>query len=77
MAVYLELKKLSDDEVRTTYGFQGADGSQRRLIFDRGEERMWPEDDVRDGLFRAAAQTVAKAWRTHGNNLPTTLHHQA
>ena len=77
MAIYVELKKLSDEESRITYGFTGADGSQRTLIFDRADERIWPEDDVQDGIFRAAAQTVAKAWRKHGDELPDTLLHQA
>jgi len=77
MAIYLELKKLSDDETRTTYGFAGADGARRTLVFDRTEERIWPEDDVKDGIFRAAAQTVAKAWRKHGNELPDTIRHQS
>lgn len=77
MAIYLELKKLSNDEFTTTYGFAGADGSQRTLVFDRVEERIWPEDDVKDGIFRAAAQTVVKSWRKHGNELPDTLLHQA
>lgn len=76
MALYVELGKLFEDEFRTTYGFAGADGSQRTLVFDRAEERIWCED-VEDGIFRAAAQTVAKAWRKHGNELPDTLLHQA
>jgi hypothetical protein len=47
------------------------------LIFDRAEERIWPEDGAKDGMFRAAAQTVAKAWREHSSELPDTLFHQA
>lgn len=77
MAIYIELKKLAEDETKTTYGFSGADGSQRTLIFDRAEERIWPEDGAKDGMFRAAAQTVAKAWREHSSELPDTLFHQA
>jgi hypothetical protein len=77
LAIYIELKKLAEDKTKTTYGFSDADGSQRTLIFDRAEERIWPEDGTQDGMFRAAAQTVAKAWREHKDELPDTLLHQA
>lgn len=77
MAIYIGLKKLADDGTRATYGFSAAGSSQRTLIFDRAEERIWPEDGAEDATFHAAARTVAKAWRERGNELPDTLSYQA
>jgi hypothetical protein len=77
VAIYIGLKKLADDGAKATYGFSAAGSSQRTLVFDRDEERIWPEDGVEDATFHAAARTVAKAWRERGNELPDTLSYQA
>jgi hypothetical protein len=77
VAIYIGLKKLSDDGTRATYRFSAADTPVRTLVFDRAEERIWPEDGTEDAAFRAAARTVAKAWREHGDDLPGTMAYQA
>lgn len=46
-------------------------------MFDRAEERIWPEDGAEDATFHAAARTAAKAWRERGNELLDTLSCQA
>lgn len=60
MAIALRMTKLSDDGRAVTYSFGAPDGPQRTLIFDRVEERIWPEDDRRDGAFRAAAGKLVR-----------------
>jgi hypothetical protein len=76
MGIYVRLQKLADDGTRATYAFSPGEGADRTLIFDRAEGRIWPQDGARDGIFRAAAGTVAKAWAEHGE-LPDKLLHQA
>ena len=76
MAIYVRLDKLADDGRRATYSFTTLESPSRTLVFDREEDRIWPEDDNRDGIFRSAAQTVVKAWVERGE-LPTRLLHQA
>jgi hypothetical protein len=76
MGMYVRLDKLSDDGRLVKYAFAEADGRQRTLVFDRQEERVWPEDDNRDGIFRGAAQALAKAWYDR-HELPEKLLHQA
>lgn len=76
MAIALRLTKLSDDGRAVTYSFGAPDGPQRTLIFDRVDERIWPEDDRRDGAFRAAAGKLVRVWNQHGD-APETVTYQA
>lgn len=76
MAIYIELEKVADDGRTATYSFTVPDGPRRVLVFDRQEERIWPEDNTEDATFHAAARTVAKMWREHGE-LPETMAYQA
>jgi hypothetical protein len=76
MAILVNLRKSSDDGRVTQYWFQTVDGPRRVLNFDRVEERVWPEDDNRDAIFRAAATKVSKVWLENGV-LPETLVYQA
>lgn len=75
--MYVELTKLSEDATTTTYRFPGAGQPARTLVFDRVEEQIWPEDGRNDPVFQAAARTVVKAWRQHGDDLPRTLYHRS
>lgn len=76
MAIYVQLKKIADDSRIVKYSFGGKVGPQRTLIFDREEERIWPEDNNRNIMFRAAAAAVAKAWEERGE-LPDRLLRQS
>lgn len=76
MAIALRLTKLSDDGRAVTYSFGAPDGPQRTLVFDRVDERIWPEDDKRDGAFRAAAGKLVRALTENGD-APETLTYQA
>jgi hypothetical protein len=76
MAMLVEMRKLSDDGRSARYGFGTPDGADRVLVFDRTEERIWPEDDKRDAVFRAAAGKLAKIWSERGE-VPDTVVYQA
>jgi hypothetical protein len=76
MGIFVRLTKLTDDGTRATYAFTPGDGTERTLVVDRAEERIWPEDDARDTTFRAAARTVAAAL-ARGGELPDRLLHQS
>jgi hypothetical protein len=72
MAIYIQLDKVTDDGRLVKYSFATMSGPRRTLVFDREEERMWPEDGNWDGIFRGAAQVVGRAWR-NGGELPDSM----
>lgn len=76
VAIYIRLEKLADDGRLVRYSFATADGPRRTLVFDREEQRMWPEDGEWDGIFRGAAQAIGRAWRKSGE-LPDSTALQA
>jgi hypothetical protein len=76
VAIALRMTKLSDDGRAVTYSFGAPDGPQRTLVFDRVEERIWPEDNRRDGTFRAAAGKLARVLADN-DDAPDTIAVQA
>ncbi|MFD9896541.1 hypothetical protein [Amycolatopsis sp. NPDC058986] len=76
MAILVNLRKVEDDDRVARYWFQSASGPRRVLVFDRTTEKVWPEDENRDAIFRAAAMKLSKVW-LEKNELPELLVHQA
>ena len=76
MAVYLRLDKMSDDGRSVTSSFTNGENTTRTLVFDREQERLWPEDGNEDAMFETAAITVVRAWRK-GGDMPARLLFQA
>ncbi|MEV0678107.1 hypothetical protein AB0I60_16490 [Actinosynnema sp. NPDC050436] len=76
MAMLVYLDKESDTEVEVRYRFHTGGGTHRHLVLDKRSEVITPEDGDRDGVFRAAAGTVARAWLSAGS-APDRLIHQS
>jgi hypothetical protein len=76
MGVYVRIEKVNDDGKLARYSFRSADGSQRILVVDREEERLWPEDGIHNIEYNGAARALVKAWRQQGD-LPDKALHQA
>ncbi|WP_019814144.1 hypothetical protein [Saccharomonospora saliphila] len=76
MAMLVNLRRVDDNGTVAKYWFQSASGPRRVLFFDRASERVWPEDENRDAVFRAAATKLSKIWLQR-NELPETTVHQA
>jgi hypothetical protein len=66
MAIYAVVEKAEEDERRVRYKFSGVEEVERFLVFDKEEERSWPEDGVEDIQYRAVARKVAVAWAKEG-----------
>ncbi|HEX9338180.1 MAG TPA: hypothetical protein VF892_19940 [Pseudonocardiaceae bacterium] len=76
MAILVKMEKVSDDGRSATYRFGTSDGPYRTLVFDRTDERIWPEDGARDAVFRAAAGKLSKVWTERGE-APDSIAYQA
>jgi hypothetical protein len=66
MGLYVRVQKLAGDDRRATYTFTTGDGDERTLVIDLDEDQIWPEDGDRDGIFRGAAQALARELRKQG-----------
>lgn len=76
MAIDVEIRKVADDGRLVRYSFVSSDGSERTLVVDRDEERLWPDDGVENIEYNGAARALVRAWRQHGE-LPERARHQA
>ncbi len=76
MAINIEIRKVADDGRLVRYSFVSSDGSERTLVVDRDEERLWPDDGVENIEYNGAARALIRAWRQHGE-LPDRARHQA
>jgi hypothetical protein len=74
MLVYLTKESESGSQVR--YRFHPQDGEARFLTLDKDAETIKPDDGNTDGVFRAAAGKLAKAW-TETGEAPEKLTHQS
>jgi hypothetical protein len=76
VAIDVEIRKVADDGRLVRYSFVSSDGSERTLVVDRDEERLWPDDGVENIEYNGAARALVRAWRQHGE-LPERARHQA
>jgi hypothetical protein len=76
VAINIEIRKVADDGRLVRYSFVSSDGSERTLVVDRDEERLWPDDGVENIEYNGAARALVRAWRQHGE-LPDRARHQA
>jgi hypothetical protein len=75
MAMFVYLHKEQETATRVRYRFHTLDGPDRYLVLDKQAETIWPDDANVDGVFRAAAGKVARAWAD--GEFPDRLIHQA
>jgi hypothetical protein len=75
VAIDVEIRKVADDGRLVRYSFVSSDGSERTLVVDRDEERLWPDDGVENIEYNGAARALIRAWRQHGE-LPERARHQ-
>jgi hypothetical protein len=66
LGLYVRVQKVAGDDRSATYSFTTGEGSERTLFIDLDEDRIWPEDGNRDGIFRGAAQALARELRKQG-----------
>ena len=76
MATDVEIRKVADDGRLVRYSFASSDGSERILVVDRAEERLWPDDGVENIEYHGAALALVRAWHQQGE-LPDRARHQA
>jgi hypothetical protein len=76
VAIDVEIRKVADDGRLARYSFVSSDGSERTLVVDREEERLWPDDGVENIEYHGAARALVRAWRQQGE-LPDRARHQA
>lgn len=76
MAMLVYLHKESETEAEARYRFHTDGGADRRLVLDKRSETIAPDDGDRDGVFRAAAGKLARAWLDTGV-APERLVHQS
>ena len=74
MVVYLY--KENETEAEARYRFHTDGGTKRRLVLDKQSETVTPDDGNRDGVFRAAATALTRAW-LDTKALPDRLVHQS
>lgn len=72
----VRLQKESETEAEVRYRFHTDGGVDRYLVLDKRSEVIAPDDGNRDGVFRAAAGKLAKAWLSTGA-APDRLIHQS
>ncbi|MFI2613893.1 hypothetical protein [Streptomyces sp. NPDC018584] len=66
MAIYAEVRKVSEDETQVRYSFSDGAGTERFMTLDKVAEKSWPEDGVNNVLYQAVARKVAVAWLRQG-----------
>ncbi|GAA0251915.1 hypothetical protein GCM10010492_60460 [Saccharothrix mutabilis subsp. mutabilis] len=76
LAMLVYLHKESETDVEARYRFHIDGGVDRYLVLDKRAEVVSPEDGDRDGVFRAAATKLARAWLSTGT-APDRLIHQS
>jgi hypothetical protein len=69
MGLYVRVQKVAGDDRSATYSFTTGEAAERTLFIDLDQDRIWPEDGNRDGVFRGAAQALAREVR-HQGKLP-------
>jgi hypothetical protein len=72
VAIDVEINKVADDDRLARYSFVSSDGSERSLMVDREDERLWPDDGVENIEYNGAARALVRAWRQQGE--PRTGH---
>lgn len=75
MAILVHLHKEEETATAIRYRFHTDGGTVRYLVLDKQAETILPEDGDADGVFRAAAGKLAKAWGS--GQAPEELVHQA
>lgn len=63
MAMLVYLHKEEETATRARYRFYVDGGPDRFLVLDKQAETILPDDGNSDGVFRAAAGKLARAWR--------------
>lgn len=76
MAMLVYLHKEEETAASVRYRFHTDGGVERFLVLDKRSETIQPDDGERDGVFRAAAGKLAKAWLSTGE-APERLVHQS
>ena len=66
MGLYVRVQKIAGDDRSATYSFTTGEAAERTLFIDLDEDRIWPEDGNRDGVFRGAAHALARELRNQG-----------
>ncbi|TDC03736.1 hypothetical protein E1265_36340 [Streptomyces sp. 8K308] len=66
MAVYAVIEKVDEDARRVRYRYSGVQETERFVVLDKEEERVWPEDGVEDHLYGAVARRIAVMWAREG-----------
>jgi hypothetical protein len=62
VAMLVYLHKEEETATRVRYRFHTEGGADRFLVLDKQNESIQPDDGNSDGVFRAAAGKLAKAW---------------
>jgi hypothetical protein len=62
LAMLVYLHKEAETEAEARYRFHTDGGADRYLVLDKRSETITPDDGNRDGVFRAAAGKLARAW---------------
>lgn len=75
MALLVYLHKEEETATSVRYRFHTDGGTARHLVLDKQTETILPDDGNADGIFRAAAGKLARAWVT--GRTPETLVHQS
>jgi hypothetical protein len=77
MGLYARAQKVAGGDRRATYSFTTTgDYAPRTLVIDNDEDRIWPEDGNRDGIFHGAAAAIIRGYRREGR-LPDVALHQS
>ncbi|MEU4742122.1 hypothetical protein AB0G02_16900 [Actinosynnema sp. NPDC023658] len=76
MATLVYLHKENETEAEARYRFHTDGGVDRYLVLDKRSETVTPDDGNRDGVFRAAAGELARAW-LDTKTAPDRLVHQS
>ncbi|GGN27864.1 hypothetical protein GCM10011609_83470 [Lentzea pudingi] len=75
MAMLVYLHKEEETATSARYRFHTDGGTVRYLVLDKQAETILPDDGDLDGVFRAAAGKLARAWVT--GQAPEKLVYQA
>lgn len=77
MGLYVRAEKVAGGDRSATYSFTTTgDYPARTLIVDLDQDRIWPEDGKRDGIFGGAAVAIMRGYRREGR-LPDLALHQS
>lgn len=76
MALLVHLQKEEETPAAVRYRFHTDGGTVRYLVLDKQAETILPDDGNSDGVFRAVAGKLAKAWLGTGE-APDRLTYQA